>query len=168
MFQSHTPLTSHIAFLGLKQDIKLISYVYRLDFNYLPNLVSSDFVNKIVEDDQHHLQADSSKVVSNISFHCYHLGIFHVRIFLDYNTWMKTNRIVSGGQKTDKVGLSCKANNCIDAGTGNLGVLTTHETLPCLGECRRKLLLHAQHLSFAKMLRSMNSKTSRETVLSVI
>ncbi len=27
-------------------------------------------------------------------------------------------------------GLSCKATKCSDAGTGDLGVLTTHETLP--------------------------------------
>ncbi len=29
------------------------------------------------------------------------------------------------------LGLSCKANICSDAGTGDLGVLTTHETSPC-------------------------------------
>ncbi len=37
----------------------------------------------------------------------------------------------SGDLKPDKLGLSCKANNCIDAGTGDLGVLTTHEILSC-------------------------------------
>ncbi len=30
------------------------------------------------------------------------------------------------------LGLSCKANKCSDAGTGDLGVLTTHETSPWL------------------------------------
>ncbi len=29
-----------------------------------------------------------------------------------------------------QLGLSCKANKCIDTGTGDLGVLTTHETSP--------------------------------------
>ncbi len=36
----------------------------------------------------------------------------------------------SGALKPDKLGLSCKAHNCSDAGTGDLGVLTTHETSP--------------------------------------
>ncbi len=37
----------------------------------------------------------------------------------------------SGVLKPDRLGLSCKVNKCSDAGTGNLGVLTTHETSPC-------------------------------------
>ncbi len=38
----------------------------------------------------------------------------------------------SGTLKQDRLGLSFKANNCSDAGTGDLGVLTTHETIPWL------------------------------------
>ncbi len=44
-------------------------------------------------------------------------------------------------------GLSCKANKCSDTGTGDLGVLTTHEASPLVtpaqpaqGECRLKML----------------------------
>ncbi len=44
---------------------------------------------------------------------------------LDYG--VKSGR--SGTLKLGKLGLSCKANKCGDAGTGDLGVLTTHETL---------------------------------------
>ncbi len=36
----------------------------------------------------------------------------------------------SGAIKPDRLDLSCKANKCSDAGTGDLGVLTTHETSP--------------------------------------
>ncbi len=36
-----------------------------------------------------------------------------------------------GALKLDRLGLSCKASKCSDAGTGDLGVLTTHETSPC-------------------------------------
>ncbi len=36
----------------------------------------------------------------------------------------------SGALKPDRLGLSCKANKCSDVGTGDLGVLTTHETSP--------------------------------------
>ncbi len=39
---------------------------------------------------------------------------------------MKSGR--SGALKTDKLGLSCKANKCSDAGTGDFDVLTIHET----------------------------------------
>ncbi len=35
----------------------------------------------------------------------------------------------SGTLKPGKLGLSCKNNKCGDAGAGDLGVLTTHETL---------------------------------------
>ncbi len=33
--------------------------------------------------------------------------------------------------KPERLDLSCKANKCRDAGTVDLGELTTHETLPC-------------------------------------
>ncbi len=36
----------------------------------------------------------------------------------------------SGAHKLDMLGLSCKANKCSDAGTGDLGVLTIHEASP--------------------------------------
>ncbi len=36
------------------------------------------------------------------------------------------------GRKLDKFGFSCKANKCSDAGTGDLSLLPTHETLRCL------------------------------------
>ncbi len=36
----------------------------------------------------------------------------------------------SGARKPDNLGLSCKATKCSDAGTGDLGVLTTHEISP--------------------------------------
>ncbi len=39
---------------------------------------------------------------------------------------MKSPR--SGAIKPGELGLSCKANKCNDAGTGDLGVLPTHET----------------------------------------
>ncbi len=47
---------------------------------------------------------------------------------------MKSGR--SGALKPSRRGLSCKANNISDAGTGDLGVLTTHETSQwlCPGE----------------------------------
>ncbi len=41
---------------------------------------------------------------------------------------MKSGR--SGALKPGRLGLSCKANKCSDAGTGDLGMLTTHETAP--------------------------------------
>ncbi len=61
-------------------------------------------------------------------------------------TWIKTKREDvksgrSGALKPDRLGLSCKANKCSDTGTGDLGVLTTHETLPCLGGADVVLLL---------------------------
>ncbi len=34
----------------------------------------------------------------------------------------------SGTLKSSKVGMSGKANKCSDVGTGDLGMLTTHET----------------------------------------
>ncbi len=37
----------------------------------------------------------------------------------------------SGALKPDRLGLSFKANKCSDAETGDLGVLTTHDTSPC-------------------------------------
>ncbi len=37
----------------------------------------------------------------------------------------------SGALKPGKLGLSFKANKCSDAGTGDPGVLTTHEKSPC-------------------------------------
>ncbi len=37
----------------------------------------------------------------------------------------------SGANKPDKLGLSCKAIIFSDNGTGDLGVLTAHETSPC-------------------------------------
>ncbi len=43
----------------------------------------------------------------------------------------------SGALKLDKLRLSCKAKKFGDAGTGNLGVLPTHETSPCLGDDAR-------------------------------
>ncbi len=36
----------------------------------------------------------------------------------------------SGDHKPDTFGLSCKATKCSDAGAGDLGMLTTHETSP--------------------------------------
>ncbi len=50
-------------------------------------------------------------------------------------TWIKTKREgvksgCSGALKPDMLGLSCKANKCSDAGTGDLGALTTHVTSP--------------------------------------
>ncbi len=42
---------------------------------------------------------------------------------------MKSER--SGALKPDRLGLSCKVNKCSDAGTGDLGVLTTQETSQC-------------------------------------
>ncbi len=39
----------------------------------------------------------------------------------------------SGSLKPDRFGLSCKANKCSDAGTGDLGVLTIHKISPCPG-----------------------------------
>ncbi len=66
-------------------------------------------------------------------------------------TWIKTKRErvtsgCSGALKPDRLGLNWKANKCRVARTGNFGVLTTHETLPCRaipaqpapGECRLK------------------------------
>ncbi len=41
---------------------------------------------------------------------------------------MKSGR--SGALKLRKLGLSCKANKCSHTGTGDLGVLTTHEPSP--------------------------------------
>ncbi len=38
---------------------------------------------------------------------------------------MKSGR--SGALKPDRLGLSCKAINCSDAGTGDLSVLPTHD-----------------------------------------
>ncbi len=35
-----------------------------------------------------------------------------------------------GALKLDRLGVSCKAINCSDAGAGDLDVLTTHETSP--------------------------------------
>ncbi len=60
---------------------------------------------------------------------------------------MKSGR--SGALKPDRLGLSCKANKYSDAGTGGLGVLTTHEISPLVsplvnagptapGDCRLK------------------------------
>ncbi len=50
-------------------------------------------------------------------------------------TWIKTKREGvyvksgrSGALKPGKLGLGCEANKCSDAGTGDLGVLPTHET----------------------------------------
>ncbi len=43
--------------------------------------------------------------------------------------------------RANKLGLSCKANKCSDAGAGDLGVLPAQETSPAQpdqGECRRK------------------------------
>ncbi len=37
----------------------------------------------------------------------------------------------SGALKPDRLGLSSKVNMCSNAGTGDLGVPTTHETLSC-------------------------------------
>ncbi len=34
----------------------------------------------------------------------------------------------SGALKPDRLGLSCKPNKCSETGTGDLGVLPTHET----------------------------------------
>ncbi len=50
-------------------------------------------------------------------------------------TWILTKRegVKSGrfgALKPDKLGLSCKANNCNDVGSGGLGILPTHETSP--------------------------------------
>ncbi len=39
---------------------------------------------------------------------------------------MKSGR--PGAHEPDKLGFSCKVNECSDAGTGDLGVLPTHET----------------------------------------
>ncbi len=53
----------------------------------------------------------------------------------------------SGALKPDRLGLSCKATKCSDAGTGGLSVPTTNETSPMemttilvnsISECRRK------------------------------
>ncbi len=54
-------------------------------------------------------------------------------------TWIKTKREGvksgrSGAHKPDKLGVSCKVNKCSDAEIGDLGVLPTHEALPCLGD----------------------------------
>ncbi len=38
----------------------------------------------------------------------------------------------SGALKPGRLGLGCKVNKCSDAGTGDLGMLTTHETSPWL------------------------------------
>ncbi len=69
-------------------------------------------------------------------------------------TWTETKREgvkneFSGAVKPSRLGLSYKANKCSDTATVNLGVLTTHETSPCLSlampaqptpiECRLKL-----------------------------
>ncbi len=66
-------------------------------------------------------------------------------------TWIKTKREsvksgCSGAIKPDRHGMCCKANKCSDAGPGDLGVLTIHETSPWFslgdvgptrpGECR--------------------------------
>ncbi len=40
----------------------------------------------------------------------------------------------TGAHKPDKLGLICEANKYSDAGAKDLGVLTTHETSPCLGD----------------------------------
>ncbi len=45
---------------------------------------------------------------------------------------MKSGR--SGALKPGKLGLDCNANKRSDAGTGDLGVLPTHETSPWLGD----------------------------------
>ncbi len=39
----------------------------------------------------------------------------------------------SCARKPDKLGLTCKATKCSDAGTGDLGVLTSHDKSPCVG-----------------------------------
>ncbi len=49
--------------------------------------------------------------------------------------WIKTKKEgvksgCSGGYKPDKLGLSYKASKCSGIGTGDLGVLPTHETSP--------------------------------------
>ncbi len=46
----------------------------------------------------------------------------------------------AGALKSDRPGLSCKANKCIDNGTGDLGVLATRETSPwfSLGDATTK------------------------------
>ncbi len=36
----------------------------------------------------------------------------------------------SGALAVDRLSLSCKVDKCSDTGTGDLGVLTTHETSP--------------------------------------
>ncbi len=71
----------------------------------------------------------------------------------------------SGALKSDRLGLSCKANKCSNAGTGDLGVLTTHETSKWFSqsECRVKLsgvrqapffvYYYKQNLETAPMLR---------------
>ncbi len=40
----------------------------------------------------------------------------------------------SDAHTPDKLGMSCKANKCSDAGTRHIGVLRAHETSPCLGD----------------------------------
>ncbi len=45
-------------------------------------------------------------------------------------------RLVKSGRKPDKLGSSCKANKYSDTGTGDLGVLPTHETSPWLNSTR--------------------------------
>ncbi len=56
-------------------------------------------------------------------------------------TWIKTEREgvrseYSGAHKPGMLGLSCKATKCSDAGTGDLGVLTTHENITTPWRCR--------------------------------
>ncbi len=50
-------------------------------------------------------------------------------------TWIKTKRGALSN-RVCKVGLNCKANKCSDAGTGDLDVLATRETSPCLDAAR--------------------------------
>ncbi len=54
----------------------------------------------------------------------------------------------SGALKPNRLGLSCRANKGSDAGTGDIGVLTTHEIAPrfSLDDAGRRKTMQAKQL----------------------
>ncbi len=68
----------------------------------------------------------------------------------------------SGALKPDRLGLSCKANNCSDAWTGELGVLTTHETSPWLSRADFGPSISTSRFSSSKMPPKFNLSFSND------
>ncbi len=65
----------------------------------------------------------------------------------------------SSALKPDRLGLRCKANKCSDAGTGDLGVLRTHETSSFLGDAGT-----SKHLWSVVFLIEVALKINKRTV----